>query len=170
MLVLLIMTKKTRSQSMSLVRCIAVALSIGALGSAALAQPPELSELFEEEWEFRLRFDPLLATSVGDSRYNDRLPSVTTKDQERRARYYRDVLSRLDALDRDSLERSDRVHYDIFRRQLEEEVDEGGWIVLPGHAADVFEHDPAVLWRDLLRALGGEYALLSNYPDDPQMN
>lgn len=54
--------------------------------------------------------------------------------------------------------------------QLQEEVDEGGWIVLPGSAALVFEDDPAVLWRDLLRSLGGEYALLSNFPDDPQMN
>ena len=54
--------------------------------------------------------------------------------------------------------------------QLATEVDEGGWIVLPGSAAQVFEDDPAVLWRDIMRGLGGEYALLSNYPDDPQMN
>ncbi len=122
MLVLLITTKKTRSESMSRVRCIAVAWSIAALGSVALAQTPELSELFEEEWEFRLRFDPLLATSVGDPRYDDRLPSVAIQDHERRARYYRDVLSRLDALDRHSLDDSDRVNYDIFRRQLEDDV------------------------------------------------
>ena len=54
--------------------------------------------------------------------------------------------------------------------QLQDEVDGEGWVVLPGSAADVFEHDPGTLWRDLLRTLGGEYALLSNYPDDPQMN
>ena len=54
--------------------------------------------------------------------------------------------------------------------QLQDEVDGDGWVVLPGSAADVFEHDPGTLWRDLLRTLGGEYALLSNYPDDPQMN
>lgn len=54
--------------------------------------------------------------------------------------------------------------------QLQDEVDDSGWIVLPGSADDVFGHDPAVLWRDLLRSLGGEYALLSNFPDDPQMN
>lgn len=54
--------------------------------------------------------------------------------------------------------------------QLEGEVEEGGWIVMPGSAADVFEGDPAVLWRDAMRGLGGEYALLSNYPDDPRMN
>jgi putative transcriptional regulator len=54
--------------------------------------------------------------------------------------------------------------------QLAEEVEEGGWLVLPGSAADVFGGDPTALWREVMRGLGGEYALLSNYPDDPQMN
>lgn len=54
--------------------------------------------------------------------------------------------------------------------QLATEVDEGGWIVLPGSAAQVFGGDPAMLWRDVMRGLGGEYTLLSNYPDDPRMN
>ena len=54
--------------------------------------------------------------------------------------------------------------------QLDAEVDGGGWLVLPASAAQVFGGDPSVLWRDVMRGLGGEYALLSNYPDDPQMN
>ncbi len=54
--------------------------------------------------------------------------------------------------------------------QLEAEVEDGGWIVLPASAAQVFGADPAALWRETMRALGGEYALLSTYPDDPQMN
>ncbi len=54
--------------------------------------------------------------------------------------------------------------------QLADEIEEGSWVVLPASAAQVFEGDPSVLWRDLMRDLGGEYALLSNYPDDPQMN
>jgi putative transcriptional regulator len=54
--------------------------------------------------------------------------------------------------------------------QLAEEVDEGGWIVLPGSDAAVFGDDPTALWRGVMRSLGGEYALLSTYPDDPRMN
>lgn len=54
--------------------------------------------------------------------------------------------------------------------QLADEVSEGGWIVLPASAAQVFGGEAAMLWRDVMRGLGGEYALLSNYPDDPQMN
>ncbi len=54
--------------------------------------------------------------------------------------------------------------------QLEAEVAEGGWLVLPASAAQVFGGDPPTLWRELMRSLGGEYALLSTYPDDPRMN
>ncbi len=54
--------------------------------------------------------------------------------------------------------------------QLADEVGEGSWVVLPASAAQVLGGDPSVLWRETMRALGGEYALLSNYPDDPQMN
>lgn len=54
--------------------------------------------------------------------------------------------------------------------QLDEEVDEGGWLVLPAADELVFSHSDDELWRDILRQLGGEYALLSTFPDDPRMN
>jgi uncharacterized protein (DUF885 family) len=114
--------KEPRTETMSRFRCFALALALTALSSSAFAQFQDLQQIFDEEWEFRLQFDPLLATYVGDTRYNDRLPSVTVEDQARRARYYRDVLSRLSAIDRSSLEPSDRINYDIFRRQLDDQV------------------------------------------------
>jgi putative transcriptional regulator len=54
--------------------------------------------------------------------------------------------------------------------QLEEEVRRGDWIMESGHDALVFDHRPDLLWRTLLRQKGGEFALLSNFPDDPRMN
>lgn len=54
--------------------------------------------------------------------------------------------------------------------QLDDEVEEGGWIVLNGTESLVFSHSDDQLWRSILRKLGGEYALLSTFPDDPQMN
>ena len=39
-----------------------------------------LHQLFHDEWEARLKFDPLFATSTGDRRYNDRLPRVREED------------------------------------------------------------------------------------------
>lgn len=54
--------------------------------------------------------------------------------------------------------------------QLTDEIAEGSWIVLPADADAVFSADPPHLWRDLMRSLGGDYALFSNLPDDPRMN
>ena len=54
--------------------------------------------------------------------------------------------------------------------QLQSEIDRDGWLVLPGDEAAVFADHPDTLWRDLLRGMGGEYALLANYPEDPRMN
>lgn len=54
--------------------------------------------------------------------------------------------------------------------QLESEVEAGGWILARADAAAIFAEDPADLWRASLRRLGGEYALFSNFPEDPRMN
>ena len=54
--------------------------------------------------------------------------------------------------------------------QLDAEVDEGAWIVLEGSTDVVFADGNDALWRQILRQMGGEYALLSTFPDDPSMN
>ena len=55
--------------------------------------------------------------------------------------------------------------------QLEGEIGEEAWIPAPGAAADLlFDTDPGQLWRTILRRMGGEYAVLANFPDDPRMN
>lgn len=54
--------------------------------------------------------------------------------------------------------------------QLEEEIEEGGWFTAHADAAFIFNVDPDRLWRTVMREMGGEYALLSNFPEDPRMN
>lgn len=54
--------------------------------------------------------------------------------------------------------------------QLDAEVDDGAWLVLETDHRLIFDTSGDALWREVLRRLGGEYALLSTYPDDPQMN
>ncbi len=54
--------------------------------------------------------------------------------------------------------------------QLEAEYEAGGWILAPADATNVFEDAPEQLWRTVLRRMGGEYALLANFPDDPRLN
>ncbi len=83
-----------------------------------------LERLFAEAWEFTLQENPLFATQVGDRRYNDRLPSVTVSDYQRRLVKQLSFLQRLDAIDKSSLSESERTSYDIFKRLGEDQVGE----------------------------------------------
>jgi uncharacterized protein (DUF885 family) len=84
-----------------------------------------LHRLFDEAWSYRLERDPLLATRVGEHRFNDRLPSVTVADHEQRIERQRVYLRRLQDINRGRLEEQDRISYDIFERQLRDEIAEG---------------------------------------------
>ena len=54
--------------------------------------------------------------------------------------------------------------------QLEAEIQAGGWFLAQAEVALVFPSDPKGLWRTALRRMGGEYALLVNFPDHPRVN
>ena len=54
--------------------------------------------------------------------------------------------------------------------QLEEEIGMDGWIVTPAQMHFVFSSDAERLWRTVLRAMGGTYATMANFPDDPRLN
>jgi len=54
--------------------------------------------------------------------------------------------------------------------QLADEIELGGWIIAPGVEQDIFGTDPDAIWRNVLRRKGGEYAVLSNFPEDPRLN
>ncbi|MFN2387517.1 MAG: DUF885 family protein [Thermoanaerobaculia bacterium] len=100
---------------------------LAAVLGLALVDPPaaraqdaraKLHALIDEEWEFRLREDPLFATSTGDHRYDDRLPSVTLADEARRAGFRRSLFERLEAIDPAALSDTDRVSHAMFRWEL----------------------------------------------------
>ena len=84
----------------------------------------KLHDLFDREWEVRLREDPTMATSVGRHEYNDRLPSTSLADLKRQADLARGFLAELKAIDRAKLPQAEAINYDIFRAQLEENVAE----------------------------------------------
>ncbi len=90
--------------------------------AAVSAASTELAALFDDEWNARLRDDPLFASEeVGDYRWNDRLPSVSVADEERLARARGGYLARLHAIDRASLTPGEQASYDIFERLLSDE-------------------------------------------------
>jgi putative transcriptional regulator len=54
--------------------------------------------------------------------------------------------------------------------QLEAEMEEQSWIVVPAEPDDVFADDPDELWRTVLHRKGGKFSLIASMPFDPGLN
>ena len=54
--------------------------------------------------------------------------------------------------------------------QLEDEIEEGAWYVVPADAQDAFLADPGRLWSRVLRRQGGQLAMLATMPTEPGLN
>ena len=87
------------------------------------AEVKKLHALFDRAWETRLRESPTFATSVGRHEYDDRMPSVTPRDLERRHEEHKKELAELKAIDRSQLPANEVVNYDMFQRQLDESIE-----------------------------------------------
>jgi uncharacterized protein (DUF885 family) len=100
----------------------ALAAALSPAASAAETARKKLSALFDEEWEFRLKEDPLFATSVGDHRFDDRLPSVSVAAETARTEERRRFRERLLSIDRQALGDADAVSYDLFKREMDDAI------------------------------------------------
>ena len=54
--------------------------------------------------------------------------------------------------------------------QLEEELEQESWILVPAVPEDVFADDSEDLWSSVLRRKGGQYAVVALMPPDPSLN
>jgi putative transcriptional regulator len=54
--------------------------------------------------------------------------------------------------------------------QLEAEIADHDWYVLPAEPGDAVSDDPAGLWRRVLRRQGGDLAIVSLWPLDARLN
>jgi uncharacterized protein (DUF885 family) len=80
--------------------------------------------LFDDSWQATLKMSPLLATAVGDYRYNDQLGDYSLAAPA--ARHERDLadLARIKAIDPAGFPEQDLVSHDLFLRQLQQRVDD----------------------------------------------
>lgn len=80
----------------------------------------ELSDLFKSFGEETLRLFPMQATQIGDLRYNDQLPVTFTDSYLLKVKaYYTQYLTRLKKFDRNTLNRNDKLSYDVFKYNME---------------------------------------------------
>jgi len=73
-----------------------------------------LHKLLDEEWEWRLREFPELATTTGDHRYDDRVGDHSGAAVAARRQHHLGVLKAVQAIDRGQLVGEDRVSLDIL--------------------------------------------------------
>jgi uncharacterized protein (DUF885 family) len=107
--------------------CVLLALSTAGTATVTPAQSPSptvrLHALFERTWQWELDESPLMATSLGDARANDRWDDLGLTAFERRHAYRKAALAELAAIPRDGLSPADRNHYDVFKYQYDLAVD-----------------------------------------------
>ena len=102
---------------------LAALLSLMALSCQSPQQAATaLYDIIDADWEWTLENFPTYGTFLGDPRYNDRLMDLTPEAIEARQLYARDMLGRLDKIKADDLDAADRLNYDLFRQQFEEQV------------------------------------------------
>ncbi|HSE40861.1 MAG TPA: DUF885 domain-containing protein [Acidobacteriota bacterium] len=123
--------------------------------------PPnaKLRALFDEEWEFRLKENPLMATNVGIHTYDDKLPSVTEADWKRRAEASQQFLNRLHEIEATQLNNMDRINYELFETQLKENVAEFEFrtYLIPWTADSGFHTEFARLSKQMLLMTSKDY-------------
>jgi uncharacterized protein (DUF885 family) len=124
----------------SLVVLLGITISLGIASSfpvpAEGSQAPERAQasdmenrraqflsLLDEEWQYELRSDPEMATTVGDNRYNDRLtdhsPQFHASDVEAKRKF----LARFEAIDAAGFPPQDALSRDLMIRNLRQEIE-----------------------------------------------
>ena len=95
---------------------------------SAMQQPAEsakqrIDALFESYFEDNLRANPLLATYIGDHRYDDQLPNYIGPEYRAAATALNDkYLAAIRAIDPATLSPADRISYDIFLYERERDA------------------------------------------------
>jgi uncharacterized protein (DUF885 family) len=88
------------------------------------SESQRLHTLFDEYFEETLKLNPILATSIGDSRYNDRfVVGIAPEVIEQERKLERDYLARIAAIDRAQLTAAEQLSYDIFKSDRELEIE-----------------------------------------------
>jgi len=98
--------------------CVSVACAVQAPGHRTDALRTQL----DDDWKYWMTQYPEIATSFGypgqDARWTDYSPTAN----DARARYLKESASRLQAIDRASLDAADRLNYDLYRDVLDTAV------------------------------------------------
>ena len=112
---------------MKLQRLLLVAVLLSLTPVLRAAPAGDFAALLDEVWQWRLAAYPTFASDLGDKRYNDRWEDLSLDAIERRQAELREFLRRLYLIDRNALDEGGKLNYELFRRDLQNTVDEDGF-------------------------------------------
>ena len=78
--------------------------------------------LIEEEWEFKLKENPVFASRTGDHRYDNRLSPSSEKDFDRKLKTMKTFKDQIDKIQKQKLSGNDQLNYEIFDVILQKEI------------------------------------------------
>jgi len=92
--------------------------------AASAAESAKLAALLDQYFEESLLLNPILATSIGDPRYNDRFEVTISPEWRARAeKLDRDYLARIQTIDPGQLQGQDLLSYEIFKTARERDIE-----------------------------------------------
>src|SRR5207302_6295311 len=83
-----------------------------------------LHSLFDAEWDYGLQQNPLYASTLGDRRWNDKMPDASLAAVEKDFLHTQETLKKLAAIDRAALTPADQLNYDLFKHEEENGLEE----------------------------------------------
>lgn len=96
----------------------AVSLLVAIPGWAA-QDSARFKQIYEKEWDFRLKEFPLFASSAGVHDYADMLGHAGEADHRRRNDYWKGIRAELDDVSCARLERTECINYRVYIKQLD---------------------------------------------------
>lgn len=104
---------------------VAILLSAAAAPSQDLdARRKQLGDLLSEQWEYRLRDNPVFASFLGDKRYNDRLGDYSEKHIYEDLEVTRKFLARFEAIDTSGFPDQEALNKTLMVRELKQDLEE----------------------------------------------
>jgi uncharacterized protein (DUF885 family) len=82
----------------------------------------QLHDFLDAEWNYAMEQNPTWASMLGDRRWNDRWRDDSMEAIQKRQAHTREALQRLLKIDRAKLSVADQLNFDLYRKELEEEI------------------------------------------------
>ena len=80
------------------------------------------NQLLADDWDFRMRDNPIRATRAGDHRFDDRLPDASEAAAQKRLSQFKNFQRQAKEIFREDLDDTARLNYDIYTRLLDNDI------------------------------------------------